>query len=178
MRYMSMRFVRRQAIRTFAIRIELAAPFDGIQQQFAKRIADRLAHLRREIGVELRHDRLDAVGRLARARHDELDPLGPRRNHLDRRRVGCGERVANGLQQRRSSTGLCTYLNACSRTAFSSVSGASSDVITTTRGRDLIGRSFASRSRPFIRGIQTSSSSRSKCRVFSGLERFDAVLGH
>ena len=59
------------------------------------------------------------------------------------------------------STGLCTYLNACSRTAFNSVSGASSDVMTTTRGRCLAVRSFASRSRPFMRGIQTSSSSRS-----------------
>ena len=44
---------------------------------------------------------LDAAGGLARARHDELDPLGPRGNHFDRRRFGRRKRVADRLQQRR-----------------------------------------------------------------------------
>ena len=62
------------------------------------------------------------------------------------------------------STGLCTYMNACSRTALSSVSGASSDVMTTTRGACSALRSSARRSSPVIRGIQTSSSIRSNRR--------------
>ena len=53
-------------------------------------------------------------------------------------------------------------MNACSRTALSNVSGASSDVMTTTRGARSTLRSAASKSRPVIRGIQTSRSIRSK----------------
>ena len=96
--------------------------------------------------------------------------------------IGGGSRRASASRTVSSSaggsTGLCTYLNACSRTALSSVSGVSSDVITTTRGRVLRVRSLASRSSPFMRGIQTSSSSRSKRRVRERLERLDAVLRH
>ena len=59
------------------------------------------------------------------------------------------------------STGFATYRHACSRTALSSVSGVSSEVITTTRGRAPSLGSAASTSSPFIFGIHTSRSIRS-----------------
>jgi len=59
------------------------------------------------------------------------------------------------------ATGLWMYCWACCRIARSSVSGASSDVITTTRGRVFTRFRWSSTPRPSMRGIQTSSSIRS-----------------
>ena len=71
------------------------------------------------------------------------------------------------------STGFVTYRNACSRTARSSVCGASSAVITTTRGREGAPLSRESTSSPSIPGIQTSRSTRSK-RSRASRERAEA----
>ena len=173
-----MRLARRQEIRTVRDRIELAAPFDGVQQQLAERIADRLAHVGREVGIEVRHDRLDAAGCLARARHDELDPVGPRRDHFDRRRVGAASASRTVCSSAGASTGLCTYLNACSRTAFSSVSGASSDVITTTRGRASIVAELREEIQPVHPRHPHVEQQQVELLERERLERLDAVLGH
>ena len=97
--------------------------------------------------------------------HDHLDPVGPRRDDLDRRDLRRLERVAHGLDERLPAPPACARSAPPARAPpASTVSGVSSDVMTTTRGRRLRVRRRVSSSRPFMRGIQTSSSSRSKRR--------------
>ena len=74
----------------------MAAPFDGIGQQLAERLRDRLPHVDRQRGVELHHELADPLADLERARCDDLDPFRGRGDHFDRkaRRIGGGEDVA------------------------------------------------------------------------------------
>ena len=76
----------------------------------------------------------------------------------------------------RGSTGLCTYLNACSRTARSIVSGVSSDVMTTTRGRVLRARSFGQQLEAVHAAASRRRAAADRTAVAQRLERFDAVL--
>jgi hypothetical protein len=64
----------------------VAAPLNPVEEQFAKREADRVADVLREVRLELVDEALDAIDSFARARNQQLDPLGPRGHHLDGRR--------------------------------------------------------------------------------------------
>src|SRR5688572_8538248 len=66
--------------------ILLAAPFDGVREQFAEGLRHGFAHRLRQIGFEVHHERLNAVGHLERTRHDDFKPLRLRGHHLDRER--------------------------------------------------------------------------------------------
>ena len=122
---------------------------------------------------------LDAAGGLARARHHQLDPFGPRRDHFDRRRTsGAASASRTVCSSAGDSTGLCTYLNACSRTALSSVSGASSDVMTTTRGRCLGGTQLGEQIEAVHARHPDVEQQQIEAAAAERLERFDAVLRH
>jgi hypothetical protein len=81
-------------------RIEAAAPLDCVHQQLVERLADRLAHFGRQIGVEVGEEGLDAARGLEIARHLELDPFRLGGDHLDAlRRSGRIERLAHQRHQ-------------------------------------------------------------------------------
>ena len=137
MRYIRRRLVRRHEMRTCCVgssRPPHSMAFDSSSRNaWRHRLADVLG----QVGVEVHHELLDAVGDVERARRHQLDPLGPCRHHLDRQ--GRGRRRSPALPSPRRSpapgaTGLRTKRSACPRNAWSSASGVSSAVIITTRG--------------------------------------------
>ena len=127
----------------------------------------------------MRHDRLRCA---RRPRACTARPARPSRGARRSPRSAATSAAASASRTVCSSaggsTGLCTYLNACSRTAFSSVSGASSDVITTTRGRVFGGAELREQieavhaRHPDVEQQQVEASSAER------LQRLDAVFGH
>jgi hypothetical protein len=65
----------------------VATPLDAVQEQFTKGETNRITDIIGKIGLELLKEALDAVHRLPRARHEQLDPLWSCRQHLDPRNV-------------------------------------------------------------------------------------------
>ena len=123
-------------MRTFRFGSSLPPHSMALSRSSWKACADRLADVFGQVGFEVRHHAVQPVGRLARARHDKLDPVGARRHDLDRRlRPAASSASRTSDTSARGSIGLWTYCCTCWRTARSSVSGVSSDVITTTFGR-------------------------------------------
>ena len=110
-----MRRARRHADAHRCGRGRAAAPLDRVHQQLAEGIGDRFAHVRREIGIELRHHGLDALDRFAActARPARPTPAAPR---SPRSAGGSGASSTSRTvckQRRATSIGFCTYLNAC-----------------------------------------------------------------
>ena len=138
---------------------------------------DRVSELRVEFRPQVRHHRVDAFGRLASARNHQLDPIRPCGHDFNRSRFGRLQAPRTVSSSVAGATGLWTYMNAWSRTAVSSVSGVSSEVITTTRGPCLAVAQLREQSSPVIRGIQTSSNSRSKGCCHQSLQGLDAIFG-
>ena len=58
--------------------IELTAALNGVEEQFAECEFDRFTQVRSQIGVEMRHKALTAIGSLALARYEQLNPRSPR----------------------------------------------------------------------------------------------------
>jgi hypothetical protein len=83
-------------------RVQLAAPLDRVHQQLAERLSHARAHVLGQVAVEARQELADPLGGLALARHQQLHPVGSRRDHLDRPQLGPGrEHGAHDLDELR-----------------------------------------------------------------------------
>ena len=80
-------------------RIQLASPLDAVHEQLPEGEARRLPDVEGKIRLELGQEALNPVDRLARARHEQLDPFRSRRQHLDRGRVVGGQGPADDVDQ-------------------------------------------------------------------------------
>ena len=94
---------RPKACDTDALRwIQLPAPLDAVHQQLAKREPHRIANILGQIGLELLHEALDAFGCFARARHQQLHPLGSSRQYFNLSNIApCGDRALHHFDEPR-----------------------------------------------------------------------------
>ncbi len=72
-------------MRTFWLGVELAAPFDGVGEQFAEGLSHALADVGGDIRLELREETGDAPGSFEFTGDQQLDPVGLGREHFDGR---------------------------------------------------------------------------------------------
>src|SRR6516165_10519923 len=106
MRYRSIRFDRTQEIRTW--RVEPTTPFDGVGEQLAKSLSDRFPNVVWQLRVELHDEFLNAFRHRQRTGRDDLQPLGPRRYHLDRQ--ACSGRRRDHIVHHANDAFGCKWL--------------------------------------------------------------------